>query len=407
MEPIQIPLIGNAWFIGLIALLHFPLVAIGGLGPMVIFLTEGNARKNGNTHLLRMLHDLQSISIEIGVIGGVLGSGLVIAVLGLRPVVLTLIFNIFFWFLFFQLVCFIAGLGFQYASYFTWDKPQSNHRLWALVAAILPLIPFITFTAATSFINNPGQWNQSGNVWSAVFNPVTIPSLLHRAAAGVALLGALLVVIHAYQKRGKNVDEVAYHETIIQWAIRLATIALDVQIILGILRYFVVRPEGRRLIEGGSLFPLFLTGIVLGLAAMVYLHIAARRKALRTTPLLVCLALLPIIGAVWIMDITRSLERGSDSIAGVISRKDDLLTLPPLYQAAIGPISGETIYKKSCGACHPGLAGDAPGMAKARHSEASNLIEFLRDPSKYKVTMPPYKGTDDEINALVKYLLNK
>jgi mono/diheme cytochrome c family protein len=404
MGDIHVPLVGNAWFIGLVALLHFALVSMGGLAPLVIYLAEGSARKRGNAHLNRLIHEFLTLALEIQVVGGILGSGIVVALIGLRPQVLTLVVNLFFWFVVLQLFAFIIGLGFLFAYYFTWSKAQSRHRLWGLIGAILLLVPYVVFSAAAGFLNNPGSWPESGSLWAAVFNPVTVPSLLHRAAAGLSMIGVLIVAIYALRRRGKTGEERAYLDYAVGWGSRLALHALEAQVILGVVRILVMRPEGQRMIMGGSLTGLWIAGIVLGVAAWVFLRVSRRRPALQARDV-IALAIVPVLGSLWLMGATRSLERGEFSIAGVMDRQDEIVQLPESYQVA-DEVSGEMVFQTGCGGCHPGAAGDALALARERHPDPASLAAFLRDPASAGVAMPPFGGSGDELTGLVAYLLD-
>jgi mono/diheme cytochrome c family protein/uncharacterized membrane protein len=405
MGEIQVPFMSNNWFIGVIALLHFALVSMGGLAPLTIYLIEGAGIRRDNPHLRRLAKEFLTLALEIQVLGGILGSGLVVALIGLRPQVLTLVVNIFFWLLVLQLFCFIGGLAFLFAYYFTWGKPASRHRLWGVIGAILAVVPYVVFSAAAGFINNPGGWPESGNIWAAVFNPVTVPALLHRAAAGLSLIGGLLMAIHALRRRKKADEERAYHDFVVEFAAKLTMRALEVQVVIGIVRIFVMRPEGQRMIMGGSLTGIWIAGIIFGLLAWLLLLFATRlRPAIRSTSVML-LVLVLVLASAWAMGITRSRERGDFSMAEIMKRNDEIVTLPPAYLAAETP-AGEAIFASNCGGCHPGAAGDALALSRQRHPDPVELAAFLQDPGSAGVAMPPYSGSNEELTALVAYLLD-
>ena len=405
MGEIQVPFMSNNWFIGVVALLHFALVSMGGLAPLVIYLTEGAGIKRNNPHLRRLAKDFLTLALELQVLGGILGSGLVVALIGLRPQVLTLVANIFFWFLVLQLFCFIGGLAFLFAYYFTWNKPASRHRLWGLLGAILAVVPYVVFSAAAGFINNPGGWPESGNIWAAVFNPVTVPALLHRAAAGLSLIGGLLIAIHAMRRWRKSGEEKAYHDFVINFCAKLVMRALEAQVILGIVRILVMRPEGQKMIMGGSLTVIWIAGILFGVLAWVLLLFATRlRPRLQATSTMLLVIVL-VLASAWAMGITRSRERGDFSMAEIMKRDDEIVQLPPSYQTTETP-AGETVFATNCGGCHPGAAGDALALARQRHPDPSELATFLQDPNAAGIAMPPFTGGTEELSALVAYLLD-
>lgn len=406
MDPSSISPSGASWLIGLMAVLHFTLVSVGGLGPLTVYLMETVALRKGWPNLAHMARHYLTLALEIGVTGAVLGSGVVVMLIGLRPQVITLIFNIFFWFLVLQLFCFIGGIAFQFAYYFTFEKTPSRHRLWGLVGAILPLVPFTVFSAAVAFLSTPGAWPQTGNVWAAVFNPGMLVSLLHRLAAGASLTGALLMAIHAMQRRGKSGADLEYHSQALDWAAWIARRGLEAQLVVGILRVLVMGNESRQGLFSGVVLVYFVIGIAAGIVAYAYLFLRQRGPRLPSSvPAVLLLALLPVLLTVWMMSLTRSLNRGSFSIVGVMDRMGNIAQLPARYQVADVP-SGEAIFGESCGACHPGLAGDAKVKAQQRHPDPAELSTFLRDPGAYNIAMPPYSGGDLETRALVSYLLD-
>ena len=392
--------------IGLMAVIHFTMVSVGGLVPLVVFLMEGSALRNKNEHLLRMAKSLLVIGLEVGVTGAVLGSGTVILLIGLESRVITLLFNQFFWLIVLQLLGFTGGLAFQFAYYLSWGKPESRHRLWGIIGSALPFLPYVVFSSMAAFINNPGSWPQQGGLLRAFLNPVTIPSLFHRIGAGVSLIGVLMILLNLRPAMRKGGDETGYHKYAVEWSSRLVIFALMAQIPLGILRIFVMRPEGQAMIMGGSLTVIWVAGILAGMIPLVFLYLI-RQIGLKLGPgSTVALIVLPVLVAVWLMGVTRSLERQPFSIAGVMDRQGVVVAVPPVVQEA-GSSSGKALFERNCGGCHPGLAGDAVEKAKTRHPDPEDLALFLRDPlGRANVAMPPYAGTDDELKEIISYLLD-
>ncbi len=271
----------NSWIIGSIAVLHFLVVSIAGLGPLIVYLMEGAALKKQNPVSKKLGKQILTIVVELAAVSGILGSAVVVALVGLRPMPITLVFNIFFWFIFVQLICFIAGLSFVFAYYFSWNSDRKNHRLWGLLASIFPLIPYVVFSAAVSFITTPGQWPLGGNVWQAVFNPSMLVSLIHRAGAGVSLLGVLIIALHIFKVKRAKPEEQSYHQYALQFGTKMTLRALELQVVIGIARYFFVPAEGRKLIFGGSSTAIWVIGIVAGLVACWFYFSTTAKKIRR------------------------------------------------------------------------------------------------------------------------------
>lgn len=79
------------------------------------------------------------------------------------------------------------------------------------------------------------------------------------------------------------------------------------------------------------------------------------------------------------------------------------LALPGLTMAAA---DGTALFKsKMCGACHG--AGKMGGDLAASKMDKAAMSKFLKDPKavKPKAAMPAFKGTDEELGAVVDYVM--
>jgi len=405
MAELNVPLVGNAWLVGIFGLLHFALVSIAGLSPLVIFLAEGTGLRRGEARLLRMGKEYLTLVLEIAVLGGILGSGLVVALIGLHAQVISLIVNVFFWPLLAQLVCYIGGLAAGFAYYFSWGANGRGHRIYGLLAAVLPLVPFVVFSAAAAFINQPGSWPESGALLAAIFNPLTIPSLLQRAAAGLALQGCLLVALHLRKVHSPEASEADYHGFAVRWAGKLILAGTAAFVVLSLVRPLWILPEARQLVWGGTLtVPWLLSVVLAGLVAGLLLRQARADAARQGWPTWVVVMVLTL-ASVWLMGTTRALERGDFAIAGVLDRQGRLVAAPSAYGTAGGAVTGEQLFQRHCSACHPGLAGDAVAKARQRHPDPLDLATFLRNPATANIAMPPVLLDEPELRSLVAYLL--
>lgn len=404
MTDLSVPLVGNAWLVGIFGLLHFALVSVAGLSPLVVFLAEGIGLRRSEAHLLRMAREYLTLVLEIAVVGGILGSGLVVALIGLYPQVISLVANIFFWPLVVQLVCYIGGLASGFAYYFSWDTGSRRHRSYGLLAAMLPVVPFVVFSAAAAFINQPGSWPESGALVAALLNPLTIPSLLQRAAAGLALLGCLLVALHLRKAYSPEANEADYHGFAVRWAGRLIIVGTAAFIVLSLARPLWAWPEARQLVWGGGLtMPWLLSMVLAALAGGLLLRQAGAAVVPGSKPAWLAVIVLTL-GSVWLMGATRALERGSYSLAGVLDRQGRLVVAPAAYGGEEAA-TGEHLFQRHCTACHPGLAGDAIAKARERHPDPLDLAAFLRSPAKVNIAMPPVLLDEPDLRTLVAYLL--
>jgi len=108
----------------------------------------------------------------------------------------------------------------------------------------------------------------------------------------------------------------------------------------------------------------------------------------------------------------RAISKVSALILSVLLIAVVFRSIIPSAQASGDPAPGEKIYSaKRCGACHviQGKGGKlGPPLSDiASKRDAQWLKAFLKDPKTLnpETKMSPFKGTDDELETLIAYLL--
>jgi cytochrome c oxidase subunit 2 len=108
----------------------------------------------------------------------------------------------------------------------------------------------------------------------------------------------------------------------------------------------------------------------------------------------------------------RAISKVSALILSVLFIAVVFRSIIPSAQAATDPALGEKIYSaKRCGACHviQGKGGKlGPPLSDiASKRDAQWLKAFLKDPKTInpESKMSPFKGTNDELETLIAYLL--
>ncbi|MDO8643587.1 MAG: cytochrome c [bacterium] len=84
-----------------------------------------------------------------------------------------------------------------------------------------------------------------------------------------------------------------------------------------------------------------------------------------------------------------------------------LLSAGLLMGAAAFGADGAAIFKaKMCGACHG--PGKKAGDLKNSKMDKPTMVKFMKDPkaSNPKAAMPAFKGSDEELNVVVDYILS-
>ncbi len=195
----DVPYLGGAWVIGMIAIFHVMISQFAVGGGLYLVLAEEKARRSGRSDWLPILKQYSKFFLIVtGVFGVVSGVGIWFSIGLVNPeATSTLIHNfVFGWAI--EWVFFLIELTAAAVYYYTWDRVPNKVHLqvgWLYAAAsfctLVIINGILTFmlTPGDSWLAVAGTGQESSRFWQGFFNPTYWPSLCMRITVCCALAG--------------------------------------------------------------------------------------------------------------------------------------------------------------------------------------------------------------------------
>ncbi len=437
MPHINFPFLGNSLVMALVIVVHvfFAFVAVGGT--CLAFASEWiGYRKNSAFHdrfargYIKFLSDMMKLN-------GVLGVTFVVLLIGLFPAFATRLYNIFFWPLVLEAAIFMVMMASTAAYGNTWEtmSNKGGHILIGAVAAASGVSAGLVINAAWSFMLTPGTYFQDPRLLNAVFNPSFLASSTHVILPCI-INSAMFGYIYAFVKSRKaSGSDAAYYSWLLDYCGTIFAVAILLQPLSGLSYLFTLKAVNMNIFDTivkGVIAKFFWTMASLAAVAVscsvVYL-LSGKKK--RTVLLIGGIAALTAFsfGAY-----TRERARKPFVIYGhmymtgaLVAAPKPAAEVPPaaapvpapaktapakpaakpaaLSPAAARKITEEALEAHGCLACHSyyGEGGTfGPALDKhLPHHTKEQLKKLLRKPAE---TMPPFDGTDAELDTLVNEL---
>ncbi|NOZ55808.1 MAG: hypothetical protein GXO73_03330 [Calditrichaeota bacterium] len=411
---IKVPFLGASGFMAIVMLVHMILFAnfvVGG--PLLAVITEYIGVKKKDERYDLFARHLANMLFVAMVLGPVLGVGIVALNTGLFPKFFTTGARIFFWPLAIEILAFLVEAVFIVTYKYTWDKLRDRkglHMFFGLLGAVGSWSSMFLINALASFLLTPGKWVQTHSAWDAFFNPSMWPSVTHRAVASLSIASFFMIAYALYMR--KREPQPGYAAWALRYAGTWAVVTTALQFVPGVW-YLQKLPEAvwKKLLAG-ELTPYWYGAMLLAGTAVLIVHFTSRsaEKTLRNAGArgLLWLSMVMIVATTMLMGFTRERARKPYLIYGVMYGNQTFVEEAPTTAAqSEGADQGAKIFEDACAPCHPSVGGDA-FAATSKYSTDDALKAFLRDPaSKGKDMMPPFEGSDTELDQLVQYLRQK
>jgi cytochrome bd-type quinol oxidase subunit 1/mono/diheme cytochrome c family protein len=222
----DVPLLGGAWIIGLIAIFHIPISHFAVGGGLLLPVAEARALRAGRQDWLAFLaRHSRFFLILTGVFGALSGVGIWFAIgLAAPEATSTLIHNfVFGWAI--EWVFFVIELAAAAVYYYTWNRIPARLHLqvgWVYAAASFMTLVIIngilTFmlTPGASWLDVAGTGQESSRFFQALFNPTYWPSLALRTLV-CASLAAVWTLVMASRIDGDKEPELK--TSLVRWSV--------------------------------------------------------------------------------------------------------------------------------------------------------------------------------------------
>lgn len=201
----SIPGIGGSWLVGLISVIHVFLSHFAVGGGIFFAITEWIAYKRGDDRIYQYLKKHSKFFLlATTVSGAVTGVGIWFSISLVSPDGTgTLIQNYTLgWAT--EYLFFLTEIATIFVYYYTWDKiSKETHLTLARWYAVLSVFTLVIINGILSFMLTPGNWVESKLWYEGFFNPTYWPSLFLRIFVMLAIAGMYSLVTSA---RIKNKD---------------------------------------------------------------------------------------------------------------------------------------------------------------------------------------------------------
>jgi mono/diheme cytochrome c family protein len=316
---------------------------------------------------------------------------------------------VFFW------IEVIAGYAFYRYGRLLTDRARLSLLVLYTVAGWFSLF---WINGILSWQLTPGEWVRTRNIWQGFFNATFWPSLLYRTVASMVIAGlAAAVVVNTMGSLAREDRRRLIHRT--------ARFMMPIVLmpVLGVWFLAVLPPDSRAWVLGGSATMTLFMNIAAGASVLIggYVVVGLWRQKLyingATATLLLALAFGATAGGEFVREGVRKPYSIREVLFSNAVPPEEVARLRevgcttgdlfPLRDAEVYPNdqvrTGALTYRNLCSVCHT-----VSGVNGLTHLMGSWSIEQQRlNVAKLQWTkgfMPPFAGTPEELEALVRYV---
>lgn len=445
MTQINFPLLGNSLIMALVILVHvfFAFVAVGGI--CLAFASEWIGRRKGSEFHDRFARGYIKFLSDMMKLNGVLGVAIVVLTIGLFPVFASLLYNIFFWPLILEASIFMAMMASTVYYWHTW-KTMENRALHIAVggfAAASAVAAGVVINAAHAFMLTPGGYFEAPGLLKAVFNPSMPASATHLLIPCV-VNAAMFAFIYALARLRKALPaDAGYYSWLADYSGTIFAAGILLQPLSGLSFLFTLKSVNPAIfdsiVKGGVskfFWPMAGLAAVAVTCSLIYLLSGKKRRGVLLAGGLAALTAFSfggytrerarkpflIYGHMYMTGVlvAKAAAAPAQAAEGVPSKATPSEPAPVKKDAAKPAAAGApqkkatdhdvevALEKYNCLVCHTykGTGGTfGPALdAHLQHHSAEELKKILRTPVE---TMPPFEGTDVELDAFVSVLKRK
>jgi len=413
---------GSSTLIAGVAIIHILIAHFAVGAGIAIPWLEARAIRRNDQVLAEFLRRYSRFLILFSfVAGAVTGVGIWFVIALISPEAISLLIRQFVWAWATEWVFFAIEITSGYVYYFYWDKmPPKTHVKVGIVYAVSAWLSLFVINGILAFMLTPGDWLVTGSFWDGWLNPTFWPSLLLRTVSALALAGIFVAVV---ANLDRHLDREKCRHIIHSGSVFLVPLALMIPLSVW---FFAASPRaaGELALGGSVAMTMFfgfgiLASTLVGLYAYFGLIKNRRSINIETSLLLAAIALVatgsmeyvregirkPYIvydymyaNGLTAADVSRLNHSGFFAAKPVIARETDPLSLSAEER-------GRLIYRVECQRCHA-----VDGYNAIRTLVNNWDIEMIRSNTRQlhrlKWFMPPFAGTEEDLNDLVAYLVS-
>lgn len=423
---IEFPWFGNGTVIALIATVHVLIshgVAIGAIAVTVSL--ERKAMKTNNAKLDQVARRLAKwILVVTTTAGAMTGVGIWISTTVLEPAAIGSLLRIFFWAWFAEWIVFVTEVILLIIYFYTWDKWQGVkkelHNRLGIALAIASWVTAAIITGVLAAKLTPGKWTETLSFWNAFFNPTYLPSLLFRTFVAIALAISFIALIVKFRMRDKELQGDIF-SVLGKWM----AVSLPAMLIFGGWYLSKIPQQAYdQVVWSTGMPPQMFTVINLaGLAVFIIFAIWLIVKPKRVPVVLAIAVWAASLGYIAEFEMVRESVRKPFIIYdymyanGILASDVEVYKeegfLPHMSLLGVTEVTdtntyeaGRAVYQGQCLSCHT-VDGWRSKRAFAERLDGwseeaiSGYVSTIHETRPF---MPPFAGTQEELDALAHYL---
>jgi cytochrome bd-type quinol oxidase subunit 1 len=415
--------------IAIIAVVHVFVSHYAVGGGILIALENQHAFKTKDTDYREYWHKHARFFVLLTVaFGAITGVGIWWTIALTSPVATEKLIRTFVFGWAIEWVFFIVEIVAAFLMYYFWSKlPEKTHIIIAWIYAAAAWISLVLITGITAFMLDSrglfANWSETGNFWHAFFNVQFLPQTLVRTGGSI-LLAALYVFLHAAWVYRKPTASGPANDVMLEKIVKRMTKPLVfaiVTMLIGLVWYLAVLSPTVLLTMERSVLLNILTTIVFGLLGIILallifgpmthpksinVGFAVSIFILGLTALAAAEFSREAVRKPWIVDqVILGNQIYQDEIesrqqTGFL--KESRLQKIPTDKMELGGM----VFMYHCNNCHAadhGMSAAGPLLYGESKEQIKEKIKHLNVPV---VSMPPWCGTDAELDALADYLVS-
>ena len=414
-----LPETGGGFLIALIAILHVFVshFAVGG-GLYLIYAEKKGLRENSSAILDFTRRHARFFLLVTMVFGSITGVGFWFIISLVNPAATSLLIHTFVFGWAAEWVFFVVEITAAFIYFYMFGRMASaTHLKIGWVYFISAWMSLFLINGIICFMLTPGGWLESKNFWIGFFNPSFFPSLFFRTFIAVLMAGVYGCFSASFEKNSEV--KIAMTRFSGKWSL----IALAGAIPSGIW-YVAVLPEpAKSLVLGKSptitfmtQWGLFAVAALLAIVLLTNVFRPALNKVFAASAAMIC-ALVFFGSFEWIREAARRPYAINEIVYSNMILKDEIETISSqgflksakwvenreITEDTLVS-AGKEIFIHQCYACHTvnGLNNDIVPLTAGMSFNA--LKSYIKRIHQVRYFMPPFAGTDQEIEALSAYL---
>ncbi|MBM3470264.1 MAG: hypothetical protein FJX73_05675 [Armatimonadetes bacterium] len=434
-----VPLLTSPMLIAAIAVLHVLVAHYAVGGGLFLAVEVRHAYRTHNRHYLAYLKQHAWFFILLTVVyGAITGVGIWWTIGLASPLATRTLIHIFVFGWAMEYVTFIIEIVAAFIFYYYWGRPDpKTHQTMGWIYAGSAWLSLVLITGITGFMLNPGAWLQSKNFWVGLLNPQFVPQVLARTG-GAILLATLYVYLHAAFK----IKDPALRDLVAKRSARPGLLG-SILILIGGMGWYAFLPESARAALMASGVLTVLTALIFATTAIVFvmLYLGPYRNPGWLSPGFAILLFIFGVGAFstgeFIREAVRKpyivynivmgnqllteqlpqvrkvgyLESGTWTKAFVASQYPQVMDGTKIVREKLSGLSepdqvrlGHLIFQYACNNCHSTTAGYSAVGHLMRGWTPDIIRSTVPHLGDVNIFMPPWAGTPEETEMLVKYL---